>query len=625
MYDHNRIKNHINGVESCSYELFGAHIENGGVSFSVYAPNAANVKLIASCNNWQEVQMDRDMFGVWRVFIDGIGEGTVYKYRIYFSDGNTTDKADPFAFYSEVRPRNASIVYDIEDYRWRDDEWIGGRTKCYDRPLNIYEVHLGSWKIKDDKTGDDKYYRYEELIDVLIPYVKEMGYTHIEFLPLTEHPFDGSWGYQVSGFYAPTSRYGEPRYLMKLVDECHLNGIGVIFDLVAVHFAKDDYSLPFFDGSCLYGSEIPQFRDSAWGSVRFDYSKPHVHSFMRSAANFWINKYHFDGIRFDAVGYLIYPDGSPSSPEYDCGVWFLKNTLYTLNAYHPDVMFIAEDAACHLKDTAPVVYGGMGFDYMWNFGWSAETLRYMTLPYGMRAQNHSIMTYPMYYFNTELFMLALSHDDVANGKQSIISRFYGKTQEEKFANYRTYYLYQMTHPGKKMNFMGNELAEFMEWKSDQTLGWNLLTYPNHDSFHEFVKKVNEIYKSEPALYAQDYNISAFAWVDLQNAANNIYAYRRDDFAGNPLFVVLNFSAYEREYWLAVGYEGYFRELVNSDTDIYGGGNGRNYELHSNRDGYLKLIIPPLSGIILKPCDKEEIDISSDSEVEYIEVVEEVEE
>ncbi len=621
MYDHNRIKNHINGVESCSYELFGAHLENGGVYFSVYAPNAVNVKLIASHNDWQEIQMDRDIFGVWTVFIDGIGEGTIYKYKIFMPDGSSRDKADPFAFYSEVRPKNASVVYNIDDYRWRDDDWIKNRSKNYDRPLNIYEVHLGSWKVKDGLEGDDKYYRYEELIDELIPYAKEMGYTHIEFLPLTEYPYDGSWGYQVSGFYAPTSRYGEPRYLMKLIDECHLNGLGAIFDLVSVHFANDDFALPFFDGTCLYGSEIPQFRDSAWGSVRFDYSKPHVQSYMRSAANFWINKYHFDGIRFDAVAYLIYPDGNPQSPEYDCGVWFLKNTLYTLNAYHPDVMFIAEDAACHMKDTAPVVYGGMGFDYMWHFGWAAETLRYMTLPYNMRAQNHDIMTYPMYYFNTELFLLALSHDEVANGKQSLLSRFYGTNQEEKFANYKTYYLYQMTHPGKKMNFMGNELAEFKEWESDHPLAWNLLTYPNHDSVHEFVKKVNSVYKTEPALFTQDYNVASFAWVDMQNASNNIYAYRRDDFAGHPLYIVLNFSPYEKEYWLAVGYDGYFRELVNSDTDIYGGSNTRNYELKS-KDGYLRLMIAPLSGIILKPCESDEVDVKEE-DIEYIEVVEEI--
>ena len=607
MYDHNRIKNHISGVESCSYELFGAHIENGGVSFSVYAPGSSGVKLIASHNNWEEIPMQRDVFGVWTTFVPGIGEGTVYKYRIYTQDGQYTDKADPFAYYSEVRPKNASIVYDINNYYWRDNDWVKSRNKNFTNPLNIYEVHLGSWRVKDDKEGDDKLYRYEELIDVLIPYAKEMGYTHIEFMPLTEYPYDGSWGYQVSGFYAPTSRYGEPRYLMKLVDECHLNGIGAIFDFVPVHFARDEFGLSYFDGTCLYGSEIPQFRESVWGSIRFDYSKPHVHSFVRSAINFWINQYHFDGIRLDAVAYLMYPDGSPNSPEYDCGIWFLKNSLFTLNAYHPDVMFIAEDSTCRLKDTAPVVYGGMGFDYAWDFGWSSETLRYMTIPYSMRPQNHAVMTYPMYYYNQQLFILSISHDDVSGGKQSEIARFYGKTQEEKFANLRTYYMYQMTHPGKKLNFMGNELAEFMEWKGDNPLGWNLLTYPNHDSYHEFVKALNRIYREEPALYSQDYNMSAFAWVDMQNANDNIYAYRRDDFNGHPLFAVLNFSPNEHDYWLAVGYDGFFRELISTDTDIYGGSNNRNYELKSN-EGYLHIKLAPLSGVIIKPCAEDEIEI-----------------
>ena len=604
MYDYNRIKNHINGVESSSYELFGAHIHDGGVEFSVYAPAAANVTLIASHNDWQEIQMKRDFFGVWTLFVQSIGEGVRYKYKIYSQDGEFVEKSDPFGYYHEVRPDTASIVYDVDDYYWRDEDWIRNRKKNYNSPLNIYEVHLGTWKVKDEKTGDEKYYQYKELVNELIPYVKDMGYTHIEFMPLTEYPFDGSWGYQVTGFYAPTSRYGEPRYLMDLIDSCHINGIGAILDFVPVHFATDDTGLAYFDGSCMFESEISQFRDSPWGSIRFDYSKPHVHSFIRSALNFWINKYHFDGIRFDAVAYLLFPDGSPNSPEYDCGVWFLKNTLFTLNAYHPDVMYIAEDASCHIKDTAPVVYGGFGFDYLWNFGWTAESLRYLSTPYGMRTQNHSLLTYPMYYFNQGLFMLTLSHDDVSNGKPAIMAKTYGRSQEEKFANLRTYYIFQMTHPGKKMNFMGNELAEYMEWKNEQVIGWNLLDYTNHKVFHEFIKRLNYIYKEEPALFAQDFNLSAFAWVDLQNAANNIIAYRRDDFAGHPLYIVLNFSPYERDYWLCVGCDCEFTELLSSDWDIYGGSNKRNTKLKS-QDGYLNIKLASLCGIILKPSSSDE--------------------
>lgn len=604
MSDYNRIKDYINGVESCAYELFGAHMRDDGVDFSVYAPGAARVALCASHNDWQDVDMNRDEFGVWRVFIGNIGEGVHYKYKVFSADGQFTEKTDPFAYYNEVRPDFNSIVYDIDNYYWRDGEWMQSREKNYNNPLNVYEVHLGTWKVKEEKNGVEKFYHYQELVTELIPYVKEMGYTHIEFMPLTEYPFDGSWGYQATGYYAATSRYGEPRYLMDLIDSCHINGIGAILDFVPVHFARDEHGLAYFDGTCLYESEIPQLRESAWGSMRFDYSKNHVHSFVRSAVNFWINKFHFDGIRFDAVAYLHFPDGNPNSPEYDCGVWFMKHTLFTLNAYHPDVMFIAEDSSCHTKDTAPVVYGGFGFDYMWNFGWSAETLRYITTPFGMRAQNHNMMTYPMYYFNQGLYMLVLSHDDVSNGKLSIMAKSYGRTQEEKFANLRTYYLYQMTHPGKKLNFMGNELAEYMEWKDEQPLGWNLLSYPNHDSFHEFIKKLNEIYKEEPALYVQDFNLSSFSWIDLQNAGNNIYAYRRDDFNGNPLFVALNFSPFEKDYWLGVGYNGNFKELISSDWDIYGGSNKRNINLKSN-EGYLNLKLAPLSGVIIKPCKEDE--------------------
>lgn len=614
MYDYSRIKNHINGVESSSYELFGAHLSGSGVEFSVYAPNAQNVKLSASFNNHDEIQMNRDFFGVWTVFVDGIGEGVSYKYKIYNQNGECVEKADPFAFYSEVRPKSASIVYDINNYVWRDHEWINNRNKNYNRPLNIYEVHLGTWKVKEEQAGDERLYKYEELTRELVPYVKEMGYTHIEFMPLTEYPFDGSWGYQVGGYYSPTSRYGEPRYLMYLIDVCHQNGIGVILDFVPVHYARDEFGLSYFDSSCLYESEIPEMRESAWGSVRLDYSKPHVQSFIRSAINFWINYYHFDGIRFDAVGYLIYPDGNPNSPVNDCGIWFLKNTLFTMNAYHPDVMLIAEDSTCFNKETAPVIYGGLGFDYTWNFGWSAETVRYITLPYAVRAQNHELLTYPMYYFTQELFMLTLSHDDVSNGNKSIMEKTYGRTQEEKFSNLRTYYLYQMTHPGKKMNFMGNELAEYMEWNDTQPLGWNLLTYPKHDAFHRFIRDLNHIYLSEPSLYVQDYNIASFAWIDLQNRANNIYAYRRDDVEGNSLYIVLNFSPFEQDYWLAVGYDGFYRELINSDKAEYGGGNILNHKIKSN-DCYVHLTIPKLSGIILKKCDEDPQDIRSEEESE----------
>jgi len=612
MAEYNRMKDYVRGVESCAYELFGAHIRDGGVDFSVYAPNADNVMLCASHNNWQDIQMNRDDLGVWSVFVENIGEGVHYKYKVFSPDGEYTEKSDPFSYYNEIRPDFNSIVYDINDYYWRDSDWMNKRNKNYNNPLNIYEVHLGTWKVKDNKTGVDKFYHYKELVNELIPYVKEMGYTHIEFMPLTEYPFDGSWGYQVTGYYAATSRYGEPRYLMDLIDSCHINGIGVILDFVPVHFARDEHGLAYFDGRCLYESEITQIRESEWGSMRFDYSKPHVHSFVRSSINFWINKYHFDGIRFDAVAFLHFPDGNPHSPEYDCGVWFMKNTLFTLNAYHPDVMYIAEDSSCHAKDTAPVVYGGFGFDYMWNFGWSAETLRYLTTPFGMRAQNHNMMTYPMYYFNQGLFVLALSHDDVSNGKSSIMVKSYGRSQEEKFADLRTYYLFQMTHPGKKLNFMGNELAEYMEWKDEQPLGWNLLTYPNHDSFHEFVKRMNQLYKSEPALYVQDFNLSSFAWVDIQNAGNNIFAYRRDDFNGHPLFVVLNFSPLEKDYWLNVGYDGEFRELLSSDWDIYGGSNRHNDNLKS-KDGYLNIKLSPLSGVIIQPWEEDDAELPPQEE------------
>ncbi len=609
MYDYNRIKNHINGVESSSYEIFGAHIENGGVYFSVFAPAARSVCLCADFNDWNEIKMTRDYFGVWSAFVQGVGEGVMYKFRIY-SESGSQDKTDPFGYYCEVRPNNASIVYDIDNYTWRDSAWLENRNKNYNAPLNIYEVHLGTWKVKDGKTGDERLYKYEELKTELVPYVSEMGYTHIEFMPLCEYPYDGSWGYQGTGWFAPTSRYGEPRYLMDLIDTCHINDIGVILDFVPVHFATNENGLSLFDGSYMYESDIPQLRESAWGSLRFDYSKPHVHSFMRSAMNFWINKYHVDGLRVDAVAYLIYPKGTADMPEYDCGVWFLRSTLYTLNAYHPDVMFIAEDSTCRNKCTAPVVYGGIGFDYMWDFGWASETQNYLALPFGSRSQNHDRMTYPMYYFNQGLFMLALSHDEVSNSRQTIMTRAYGDTQEQKFADLKTYYTFQMTHPGKKMNFMGNELAEYMEWSSDQPLGWNLLEYPAHDGFHEYIRALNLMYKAEPALYEGDYDPRSFAWIDLKNADNNIYAYKRQSPAGDELFVVLNFSPYEKDYWLAVGYDGKFREVLNSDEEVFGGLDRINGVIQS-QNAYLHLYLAPLTAIVIKPMNEEQFSENED--------------
>ena len=613
MYDHNRIKNHINGVESSSYELFGAHVENGGVYFSVYAPAAKSVCLCADFNDWSEIVMTRDIFGVWSAFVQGIGEGVHYKYRVY-SENGAVDKTDPFGYYCEVRPDNASIVYDLDTYSWRDSAWIENRNKNYHSPLNIYEVHLGTWKVKDELTGDERLYKYEELKTNLIPYVRNMGYTHIEFMPLCEYPFDGSWGYQGTGWFAPTSRYGEPRYLMDLIDTCHINDIGVILDIVPVHFANDEHGLEMFDGSYMYESKMPELRTSAWGSLRFDYSKPFVQSFMRSSVNFWINKYHFDGIRFDAVSYLIYNDGTPDTPENDCGVWFIRNTLYTLNAYHPDVMFIAEDASCRTKCTAPVIYGGIGFDYMWNFGWISETQNYIQTPFNERNNVHDKMTYPMYYFNQGLFMLTLSHDEVANDRQSLMTRVYGDTQEQKFADLKTYFTYQITHPGKKLNFMGNELAEYMEWNSNQPLGWNLLEYPAHDSFHEYIRALNLMYKAEPALYHDDYDPRSFSWLDLTNADNNIFAYKRESSEGDILFVVLNFSPYEKEYWLAVGFDGCFREVLNSDESIYGGLDRLNSPRRSE-NGYLQLHLPPLAAIIIKPMEDIEFENKTKPETE----------
>lgn len=568
----------IQGQSCTAYDYFGAKLTDGGVRFATYAPNAANVRLVY-CG--REIQMDRDDDGVWSVFVGGAKEGDVYVYAITNNTLQTYYRSDPFAFYSQVRPHTASIVYDINNFFWNDGDWMRSRTKNYDKPVNIYEVHFGSWKIKfDDETDDSRFYSYDEMIDLLIPYVLEMGYTHIELLPLTEYPFDGSWGYQVTGYFSATSRYGDPRGLMRFIDACHRAGIGVILDFVPVHFVTDFYALHMYDGGFLFESDYEDRRYSEWGTAYFDYSKPHVISFIKSAINFWIEKYHVDGLRYDAVACLIYQHGRKENPINDSGIWFLKNTNYAIQKRHPDVMLFAEDSTDYIKVTAPVEFGGLGFDYKWDLGFMNDTLNYIKTPPFERKDHHNKMTFSMSYFYDDLFILPYSHDEVVHGKKTMLDKCFG-THEEKIAAVKALYTFQFMHPGKKLNFMGNELGEYMEWRDYKELGWNLLSYPAHDSLHEYLKKLHKLYLSESALYKYDYNSSSFRWIDANNNKQSIFAFQRNDLNGNYIYAVFNFSGIKQSYTLKVEQNGEYEEILNSDKDIYAGTNCLNENLKTN--------------------------------------------
>lgn len=569
-------KDFLQGQSCTAYDDFGAKIDKNGVTFTTYAPHAANVKLLY---NDAEYQMTKDSNGVWEVYIKGACEGGIYQYAITNHTFQTYVRSDPFAFYSQTRPQTASVVYNIDDYSWNDSDWIESRDKCYEKPMNIYEVHFGSWRTKFDSEEDDRLYSYDEMIDLLIPYVKDMGYTHIELMPIMEYPFDGSWGYQLTGYFSATSRYGEPRGLMRFIDACHNAGIGVILDFVPVHFVTDFYALHMYDGGFLFESDYEDQRYSEWGTALFDYTKPHVLSFIKSSINFWIEKYHADGIRYDAVAYLIYKYGRKENPINDSGIWFLKNTNYAIQKMHPDVMLFAEDSTDYEKVTAPVEFGGLGFDYKWDLGYMNDTINYVKTPPFERGKHHNKMTFSMSYFYNNLYILPYSHDEVVHGKQTMLDKCFG-THEEKIATIKALYTFQFTHPGKKLNFMGNELGEYMEWRYYKELGWNLLAYPSHDSLHEYLKRLHHIYLEEPSLFKYDYNSSSFRWIDANNNRQSIFAFQRNDLNGNKLYMVFNFSGVKQRYDLHVDENCHYAEILNSDRDIYAGSNCLNNNLNS---------------------------------------------
>lgn len=553
-----------------AYKFFGAHVGADGVSFRTYAPQAFAITLIGEFNGWQEQPLSHTaQSGVWSVTVADAKPGQMYRYVVYGRNGRV-EHCDPYGFGMELRPGACSVIRDLHSYSFSDASWMRNRTKCLDKPLNIYELHLGSWKM-----SDGQWCLYNEIADSLISYLKEHGYQYVEFMPLSEHPFDGSWGYQNTGFFAPTSRYGDMDALKALIDKLHHARIGAIMDFVPVHFAVDAYGLQQFDGTSLYEYPHMDVRKSEWGSFNFNHARGEVASFVQSAANYWLTEFHFDGLRMDAVSRLIYWQGDEKRGENGAVVNFLKMMNKGLHALHPTAMLIAEDSTAYPGVTKDVDAGGLGFDYKWDLGWMHDTLEYMQAhPSDRRAMGQKI-TFSILYTWQERFILPLSHDEVVHGKKTIIDKLYG-TYEQKFAQCKLLYLYMMTHPGKKLNFMGNELAMFREWDERRELDWDILKMPAHDSFHHFITDLNRLYGKEKALWEQDGSYEGFRWVDGVSENPCVFAYTRLAELGKTL-IILNFS--DTSAQIIPPCVGKAIELLDSDWECYGGSTRKSNLRH----------------------------------------------
>ncbi len=576
-----------------AYDFFGAHTDHNGTVFRTFAPVAFRVTIIGEWNGWQEEEMLKNG-QIYTYYSAKALKGHMYKYVIYSSCGRV-EHCDPYGFAMELRPAFASIITDLMDYRFTDVKWLKNRSKNYDKPMNIYEVHLGSWlKNPENENG---WYTYSEIADRLIEYVKKHGYTHIEFMPLSEHPSDCSWGYQNTGFFSPTARYGTPAQLMELVDKCHNNEIGVIMDFVPVHFAIDSYALAKYDGSCLYEYPSADISVSEWGTCNFIHSRREVCCFLQSAANYWLSVYHFDGLRMDAISRAIYWQGEPSRGVNGCTVDFIKKMNEGLKKRHPTAMLIAEDSTSFPKITAPTEYGGLGFDYKWDLGWMNDTLDYFRTPPSQRKYHHSKITFSMQYFYNELYLLPISHDENVHGKATVIQKMWGD-YEQKFPQARAFYMYMYTHPGKKLNFMGGEFAQFREWDETREQDWDLLKYPLHDSFLRYITDLSKAYISRPSLNCGEYSPKCFQWILADEAEKSVFVYKRCC-ADETTLCVLNLSDTQQEIsFPADGLADSIREIINSDSTIYSGSTDvRDNVIIEKSDEYFTVSIAPFSGRI----------------------------
>ncbi|MEO0756960.1 MAG: 1,4-alpha-glucan branching enzyme [Cyanobacteria bacterium J06648_16] len=627
------------------YEKLGAHptVMNGitGVHFAVWAPNARNVSILGDFNQWdgRQHQMRIGGGGIWELFIPELTSGTHYKYEIKNKDGHIYEKADPYGFQQEVRPKTASIVADLDSYQWQDQDWLETRrhTEPLTQPISVYEVHLGSWlhassaepavdgsgnpqpvvTVADLKPGA-RFLTYRELAAKLIPYVKDLGFTHIELLPVAEHPFDGSWGYQVTGYYAATSRYGSPEDLMYFIDQCHQNGIGVLVDWVPGHFPKDGHGLAFFDGTHLYEHADPRKGEhKEWGTLVFNYGRNEVLNFLVANALFWFDKYHIDGIRVDAVASMLYLDYNREAGEWVANDYggrenieaadFLRQVNHLLFSYYPGTLSIAEESTSWPMVSWPTYVGGLGFNLKWNMGWMHDMLDYFSMDPWFRQFHQNNVTFSIWYAFSENFMLALSHDEVVHGKSNIIGKMTGDDWQ-KLANIRCLYAYMFTHPGKKTLFMSMEFGQWSEWNVWGDLEWHLLQYEGHAKLQKFMQALNAFYRNQPALYTQDFSQEGFEWIDCSDNRHSVVAFIRRAKDSNEFVVtVCNFTPQPHSHYrVGVPEKGYYRELFNSDAREFGGSNMGNLGgkwsddwAYHNRPYSLDLTLPPLGVVVLK--------------------------
>ncbi|MFV8829237.1 1,4-alpha-glucan branching protein GlgB [Alkalihalobacterium sp. APHAB7] len=607
-----------------SYKTLGAHLcsdkeGTSGVRFAVWAPNAEAIRVVGDFNNWNGTNHSMHKInesGIWWCFIPNLEEGIIYKYEIHSKHGGVFLKSDPYAFYSELRPQTASIVTDLNNYKWGDENWQKAKKtrNLLNEPLLIYEVHLGSWKRKDN----GEFYTYRELATELIDYVKEMGYTHIEILPITEHPYDRSWGYQSTGYFSVTSRFGTPEDLMYFVDQCHQNGIGVLLDWVPSHFCKDEHGLRLFDGEPLYEyADERKAEKKGWGTLSFDFGRSEVNSFLISNAFYWLDMFHIDGIRVDAVSSMLYLNFGREDEEKILNqyggeenieaIQFLRKLNEAVFEVFPNTYMMAEESSSWPLVSAPAYVGGLGFNYKWNMGWMNDMLRYMEMEPIHRKWHHQLLTFSFFYAFKENFILPLSHDEVVHGKKSLLNKMPGDYWQ-KFANLRAFLGYTMTHPGKKLLFMGSEFGQFDEWKDLEDLDWELLEYPSHKEFSHYMKSLNTFYKYEKSLWELDHHNDGFEWIDPHDYEQSIVSFiRKSKDSKDFVIVVCNFTPIVRyDYHIGVPFMGTYIEAFNSDRQEFGGSNqtldkpliSEKVTWH-NQPYRLTIKVPPLAMLVLK--------------------------
>ncbi len=615
------------------YNIMGAKpIENNGtqgVLFSVWGPNAEGIAVVGDFNCWdgrRHLMRQIGSSGIWDLFIPCLKAGDKYKFEIKDKSGNSFLKLDPYAFQVEKRPNNAGIITEKKVYSWSDDEWMHAREKNTDlnKPVNVYEVHLASWRGPGlrEIVEEEDFHNYRELAHALADYVIDMGYTHIELLPIAEHPLDQSWGYQITGFFAPTSRYGTPDDFAYFVNHFHNKGIGVILDWVPAHFPKDAFSLGRFDGSALYEHADPkQGEHRDWGTYIFNYGRCEVRNFLISNALYWLDYFHIDGLRVDAVASMLYLDYSKEDGDWipnEYGgnenldaISFLKELNEITHKLYPGILMIAEESTAWPMVSRPVYLGGLGFDYKWNMGWMHDSLEYYQNEPIFRSYHHGVLTFSLLYAHSENYVLPFSHDEVVHGKKSLLDKMPGDPWQ-KFANLRALYSYMMTHPGKKLLFMGGEIAQWTEWNSDGGLDWNLLEYNNHKSIQNMIKDLNQIYKDNIALWENDFSTEGFAWIDGGDFEQSIVSYIRWDKNKNkPIVTIINLTPVVRNgYTIGVPKNGNWEEIFNSDNIIYGGSNVKNENVMSSKSvsemyhgqmDTIQLTLPPLGAVVLRPC------------------------